>query len=110
MRLLSSGAKPRGAYIATMVCASVGTESTLAEQNTPANHLAQASFNCSGTSPLFGALSLSPTMRYEARPPVPDSIGIPSAMRSSKAPTVKADLPAYEQPVVPRPVGSMMLF
>ena len=49
------------------------------------------------------------TIRNADTPPVPDSCGMPSAMRSSNAPTVNAALPLREQPVTPTAVGSMML-
>src|SRR5690606_12627948 len=39
--------------------------------------------------------------RKAARPPLPDSTGMVSAMRWSKAPATKAPLPYREQPVTP---------
>ena len=116
MRELSRTSNPRGAYIATSDDVSPGIVFTLVRwyvlrrrfRTTPALR----STRTRATEPAFpfGPFGAVFTTRNAETPPVPDSCGIPSAMRSSHAPTVKAALPLREQPVTPTAVGSMMLF
>src|SRR3569832_757096 len=115
MRELSSTSRPRGAYIAASELVSPGMVSTFvplvyvwkAVPNQPCASLQAEASDWAGMP--YGRLGAVFTMRNAEPPPVPDSCGMPSAMRSSKAPTVKAALPLREQPVTPTAVGSRML-
>src|SRR5262245_15212665 len=114
MRELSRTSNPRGAYMPTSELVSPGIVFTLLRYvpngtpNQPCASLHAESSDWAGM--LLGPRGAVFTTRNADTPPVPDSCGMPSAMRSSKAPTVNAALPLREQPVMPTPAGSMMLF